>query len=248
MPAFDGGGLQEALAHIEHIVGDLFDAEGGGLVAASHADGADYQLHRAFDAGEAGVAGLEVGGVEQRPQHVFYAVAGLEIGFFHCGDGLMAFGGDFVGGEKLEQAGADEIGGGVLFGDDVDDVVAVEMAGFAQEGFFAVVVVLVAVIEMPGDASVGPDGVFLGADGHILGVAEGPAGESAGAFFDVVLGVVADAHRKEFQQFAAVVFVDGAAVVVVVVQPDQHGGVAGDFQQQVVETAQPVAAEHFDLV
>ena len=34
-----------------------------------------------------------------------------------------------------------------------------------------------------------------------------PAGERAGGVFDVVFGVIADAEREEFHQFAGVVFV-----------------------------------------
>ena len=39
VPAFHRGRLQQALAHVEHIVGHLFDAQRRGLVASRHADG-----------------------------------------------------------------------------------------------------------------------------------------------------------------------------------------------------------------
>ena len=194
VPAFHAGGLEDALAHIHSVAGHLVGAEGGLAVGAGHADGTDYQFHRALDAGEAGVGGFEVVGVEQGAQDGADFVAGGEVGRHHILDDGFGGGGYFVGGKELEEAGADEPGGGFLLDDDVDDVLAVEVAGVAEEGFFGVIVVVVAVVEVPVDAAVGPDGVAAGAGGHIFGVAEGPAGEGAGAFLDVVLGVVADAH------------------------------------------------------
>ena len=68
------------------------------------------------------------------------------------------------------------------------------------------------------------------------------------ALLDVVLGVVADAHREELQQLSAVVLVDGALVVLVVVQPDDHRRIPRQLDEDVPEVAQPVAPEGVDLV
>ena len=73
-------------------------------------------------------------------------------------------------------------------------------------------------------------------------------GEGAGALLDVLLGVVADAHGEEFQELAAKVLVDGVLVVVLVVQPDDHGRIPGEFRQQVSEAAHAPVPEHADLV
>ena len=96
----------------------------------------------------------------------------------------------------------------------------------SEECLFALVVVVGIVLEVPGNSAVWPDGVALGAERHVFGVAERPSGKGAGRLFDVVFGVVAHAHAEEFQQFAPPVFVDSALVVVVVVQPDDHRGIA----------------------
>ena len=248
VPAFHRGRLQQSLAHIKHVVGDFLDAQSRRLIAPGHPDRADNHLHRALHSGEPGLRGLEVFGVEQSPEHVPDLVARLEVRFHHRVDGPASLLGDLIGGEELEQPCADELGSGVLLGDDVDDVFTVEVAGLAQEGLLAVVVVFLAVVKVPGDAAVGPDGVLVGPDRHVLRVGQGPAGEGAGTFLDVVLGVVADAHGEKLQQLPAVILVDGVAVVVVVVQPDQHRRVAGNLQQKLVEAPQPGAAEHLDLV
>ena len=77
---------------------------------------------------------------------------------------------------------------------------------------------------------------------------DGPAGEGAGALEDVGFGVVADAEGEEFEQFAAPVFVGGVLVVLVVVQPEDHGGVAGELDEQVSVVAHAVFAEHANLL
>ena len=142
----------------------------------------------------------------------------------------------------------DELGGGALSADNLDYLLAVEVAALSEEPLFAVVVVFGVEAEVPGYASVGPNRVALGAEGHVLGVAYRPAGEGAGGFLYIVLAVVADAHGEEFEQFPAEVFVDGAAMVVVVVEPDYHGGVFGEFEQEGLEVAHAVAPEHSYLV
>ena len=76
---------------------------------------------------------------------------------------------------------------------------------------------------------------------------KGPAGEGAGALFDVLLGVVADAHREQLEQLAAVVLVDRTGVVLAVVQPVDHGRVARETEQQCAQIAQAVAAEQLDV-
>jgi hypothetical protein len=74
--------------------------------------------------------------------------------------------------------------GGVIE-DDVDDVVAVEVAGLAEELLDAVVVVVLAKMNSSPSCA--------------------QAGEGAGALADVVLGVVADAEGEQLHQLAGVV-------------------------------------------
>ena len=137
----------------------------------------------------------------------------------------------------------DEAGGGLLAGDYFNDVVAIEVAGLAQEGLLVVVVVVGVVDEVGLVASVG-------IARH--GVGDGPASEGAGGFLDVVLGVVgfavhADAQREQFQKLAAPVLVDGALVAHAVVQVEHHGRVTGEALEQDVELAHAQVAEHIQL-
>ena len=134
---------------------------------------------------------------------------------------------------------ADEPGGGGLADDDVNDVLAVEVADLTEEGLLAFVVVLFLVLELPGVAAVGLAGQLR---------ADGPAGEGPGALANVHLGVVADAHGEELKELTSPVLVDGVTVVFVVVQPEDHGGVLGQLDEQVLVVSQTVLAEHVDLL
>ena len=132
--------------------------------------------------------------------------------------------------------------------DNLDDVLAVEVARLAQERLDSVVVVAGVVLEVPRDAAERRERVLVSLHPHVVDVAEGPARERAGGLLHVVLRVVAHAHREELQQLAAVVLVDRAVVIVVVVEPEDHRGVAGELQQEVLEAAEPHPAEHLELV
>ena len=96
-----------------------------------------HQFHRPLDAGEAGLVGFEVFGVEQCPQHVLDFVARLEVGLLHCVNGATANVVHLVGGEELEQPRADEFCGGVLLRNYLDDVLAIEVACLTEEGLLA---------------------------------------------------------------------------------------------------------------
>ena len=117
-----------------------------------------------------------------------------------------------------------------------------------RNSFSPVVVVLGAVLEVPGDTAVGPDRVAQAPQRHVLCVPERPTGEGAGALLDVLLGVAAHAHGEQLQELPAVVLVDRAVVVLVVVQPDDHGRVFGQLHEQRPEAAESVATKHPDLV
>ena len=150
--------------------------------------------------------------------------------------------------EEVVQMPRYEARGGFLFADDVDDVFAVEVARLPQECLIALIVVGRVVLEVPSDSAIWPDGVSLRPQRHILGVAQRPAGKGARRLFDVVLRVVAHAHAEQLQQFAPVVFVDCALVIVVIVQPHNHSRIARELQKQRLEVAHSVAAEHPNLV
>ncbi len=134
---------------------------------------------------------------------------------------------------------ADELGTGRLLHDDVDDVLAVEVALVAEERLLAVIVVFCAVFELPREAPVGKP--------RQLGL-ERPAGEGARCLADIHFGVVAGAEAEQFQQFAAPVLVDRGAMVLVVVEPEQHRRVLRDRHQQVAVVAHAALAEQLDLL
>ena len=132
-----------------------------------------------------------------------------------------------------------EAGGCRLIDYEIDDVLSVEVASVTQEGLLTVVVIFRTVLEAPVEPTQRVAG-YLGADG--------PAGKGAAGFLDVILGVVAHSHGEELQQLAAPVFINRAAVVAVVVQPEDHSGILRQLQQDVAELAEAAAAEHGDLL
>src|SRR3989442_263451 len=77
---------------------------------------------------------------------------------------------------------------------------------------------------------------------------EGPAGEGAGRFTDILFRVGADAHAEQLKQLATPVLVDGRAVVLVVVQPEDHRGVSGDRDEQVAVVTHATLTEQADLL
>ena len=137
-----------------------------------------------------------------------------------------------------------EPGGGRLFGDYVDNVLAVEPSGLAEEGLLAVVVVVRAVLEPPAVVPVGIAGQLRG---------HGPASEGPGALLYVVFGVVelhvlADAHGEQLQKLTPVVLVGSAIVVLVVVQPVDHGRVLGQLDEDGAEAAHGKPTEELQLL
>ena len=78
---------------------------------------------------------------------------------------------------------------------------------------------------------------------------DAPAGERAGLLADVVLGVAAaGAEREELHQLARVVLVGGPLRVLDPVQPEEHGGVLRDREQELLEGAERAPAEERVLV
>ena len=133
---------------------------------------------------------------------------------------------------------ANEAGGGRLLHHDVNDIFAVKVAGLAQEGLFAEVVVLFPVGEIPGVAAIGLSGQ-LGRDG--------PAGKGPGGLPHVHLGVVADAHGEELQQFPTPVLIYRVTVIFIVIQPENHCRILGKIHDQVPIVTHALLAEHINL-
>ena len=124
--------------------------------------------------------------------------------------------------------------------DDVDDVRTIEVATLAQEHLLAVVVEVRTELELPVESTIG----LRGRNGRL----ETPTRKRPRAVLDVVLGVVADTHREELEQLAAVILVVHPLGIGVIVEPEDHGRIPGDLDQQGAKVAQRVLAEHGDLV
>ena len=81
-----------------------------------------------------------------------------------------------------------------------------------------------------------------------------PAGERAGDFFDILLGVVFAAvgavlaHREEFEQLATVIFVRLSLLVDEAVEVDQHRRVEADVVDHRAEVAEGVPPQQLVIV
>src|SRR5262249_40993809 len=118
--------------------------------------------------------------------------------------------------EEIQASGEKPTRSGLAH-DDVDDVRAIEAAALTEELLLAVIVALRAKVKIPAEAAVGLD-----SRNRVL---ERPAGKSTGAMLDVVLSVIANAHREQLEQLAAVILVVDILGVELVIQPEEHGGV-----------------------
>ena len=131
----------------------------------------------------------------------------------------------------------DKPGCGRLLTNDVNNILAIKVAGLAQEGLFVFVVVFRVIDELGGVAAIG-----LARDA----VGNSPAGKGPSALFHVIFGVVklpvhAHAHGEQLQQLPSVVLVDGVLVAQAVIQEIDHSRIPGNLQQQAAEVPHPVA-------
>ena len=109
----------------------------------------------------------------------------------------------------------------------------------AEERLLAIVVVFRTILELPREAAV--------RQARQLRL-EGPAGERTRCLADIHFGVVAGAEAEQLKELAAPVLVHRGAVVLVVVQPEDHRRVPRDRHQQIAIVAHAVVAEQFDLL
>ena len=136
----------------------------------------------------------ELGGVDHGPHHFEKIAVGFQERLRHLPNELF---GRIVGDEANGKALRDEMGGGGMVGQNVEHLQPVAHAAAggnsdAEHMLFAFVVDLV--VEFKPAAAVW--------------FANGPAGEAAGDFGYVLLGVAAiDAQRMQFHQLAAVVLI-----------------------------------------
>ena len=245
VPAFHAGGIEQVLTHVGGLPGEIADTGGRELGAADHLQSADHYLGGVLQPGEAGF--LEEIGVEEDTQDRLHVVVGVDERISQRVDGVLVSGRGhgprrdlgLVSDEEVVQVAGDEVRRGRLLANDVDDVLTVEVAGLAQEGLLAFVMVVSLVLEEPVEPADGSTGELR---------LDGPAGESAGTLANVNLGVAAHAQAEELQQLTAPVLIDGVRVVLVVVQPVDHGRVLGHLEQQFLVVAHAEMAELDDHV
>ena len=116
---------------------------------------------------------------------------------------------------------------------------ATGVAGASEEGFLAVIVIVGPVLEIP----VPPAHVEPGELGF-----DCPAGESPRCLSHVGFGVVAHAQSEQFEKLPAPILINCVGVVLVVVQPEDHGRASRDFEKQVSELSETFFAEHIHHV
>ena len=74
-----------------------------------------------------------------------------------------------------------------------------------------------------------------------------PARKHARARVHVGFGVVTDAHREQLHDLARKIFLRLRFRVRPAIQPDEHGGIFRDVEEDVAEVAERVRAQHLDL-
>ena len=190
---------------------------------------ADHELHRALHQRAVRAVAEEHVAAQQRRHHRLHLEVVLRDQRGDLVDELRL--GVHVD-EERQQLGREQLRRRRLLEDDVDDVVAAEVPGLAEERLGAVVVHAAVVVEAAGAVGV---------------LAERPAGERARRLADVLLGVVADAQREQLHQLARVVLVGMRLDVDVVVEVAQHRRVLRHVQREVAHVAQRVLAEELVL-
>ena len=212
------------------------------IVVARHSHCIGHQLQGALHLLEASL--LEEVRLEQRLQHRPHLVAGVDVRLRQRVHRIRIVWRRvrprrhlrLVRDEEVVKVPAQELPGRRLLHDDVNDVFAVEVARLAEERLLAVVVVPVAVLEARMIEQIWHSWQRIGVC---------PARECASRHLHIVLGVVADAHREQLHQLAAIVLVWRAIVVVAVVQPVDHSWVPGNLQQQFAEVPHRMGVQHF---
>ena len=187
---------------------------------------AERELDRTLDALAKGMGGEEVfrreHGAEQGGE-VVIVLPQLLTERFQQGVGSVLVLAD----ERAVQLADEEAGARLLLEQNIDHVAAVPVAGAAKDGLRPLVVK--AFVEL------------------VAFAVSVPAGESAGGFADVLLGVIADAEREQFHHFTGVVLVGVGLHVAVRVEVDQHGRVFAHFEQERAELAERVLAQQLVL-
>ena len=154
VPPFHGGRVHEPLSHRGSGAGEIELVGMGEAMRAEDLRRPGDQLHGTLHAPETGL--FEEFGVEERAEDSSYVAVGLDEGFTQGIDGIRVLRRDgvpsgdlnFVGDEEIVEESRDEPGGGGLLDDDVNNVLAVQVAGVAEVGLYAVVVVVFAVDEV----------------------------------------------------------------------------------------------------
>ena len=208
--------------HVRRIEQDLTKASGlrievGNCRCSGEAQLAvrgSEELDRALDLGGNRGGAIEVPGQKDRPEQRLEFVFCLAENVRQSGFGCS---GRPVPDEEAVDLRGHEFGRHRLGQDDIDDLFSVECTALAQELLHPVVVLVLIDSKLE----------------HVVR----PPGECPGRFSNIVLGVVADAHREEFQQLPAEIFVGVILDVLPVVQVDEHCWIAHDRQQQIPKIA-----------
>ncbi len=244
-PAGHVGRIEEDLPHVAERDPRVVQRQ---APPADVLDRADRELDRP------GVARVAVALVPELPRHQHLAhhrahvVAALEVDGRHAVDELLVDVAELRDEEAVQLAG--QIGGRVRAArerrDEIEAVLHPAARRARRNGLRSVGVDrkgegLRARVVLPGVVEEGRGTRRCAAPRQI------PSGEHARRGVDVGLGVVADAHGEELHDLAAEVLLRHRAGVGAAVEPDQHRRVLGDLDQECLEVAERVVAQHLDL-
>ena len=211
------------------------------IVVARNSHRIGYKLQRALHLLEARL--LEEVRLEQRLQNRAHLIARIDIRLCQRIHRVRVVGRRvgprrhlrLIRHEEVIQVPSDKLPRRRLLHDDVYDVFTVEGPRFAEEGLLAVVVVPLSILEARMIEQVRHARQRVGVC---------PPRERPRRRLHIVLGVVADAHREQLHQFAPIVLVRRAVVVVAVVQPVNHRRIFGNLKQQFAEVPHCMSMQH----
>ncbi len=207
---------------LAELGGRADEDRGIGLRDVERRAGLNHPLDRTLELREPHGGIVEFAGAEKGAERLGeVVVVGTKLLGEGVGRGGVGLGRDEIGPQFFrDKLGAARLGEGEL-----DHVVSVEGARLVEDRLVAEIVLL------------------AGEDKRTVAAARrAVAGERAGGFAQIGLGVVALAEREEFEEFAGEIFVGDLAVAADEVQPFKHRGVAGNFLEEVAERAKGAGA------
>ncbi len=180
-----------------------------------HADAAHQPLHGAFHLIANHRIRIELFALEHRAQQGLELAVGPAEGFSQA---RHQFVGRIFAGKKSPKLGRDEAGCLRLSCDLVEHIHPSQRAGFAQNRLEALVMDERAIVALLAEAITNQ------------------AGECAGCFRDVSFGIMAFSQGEKLHHLARVILIRMLLAALRLIEPDQHGRIAGDGREHLPPT------------